>query len=256
MPGLDGKVIAITRSSREAREFFELVKKEGGRAVAVQSIEIVSQKGAAGRFLKIAEGHDYCAFMSAQAVRVLFSHDRKKVASVLAPIKVIAVGPKTKQELEKHGVRVAMMPAKHSSIGLVQLLARKKPDGKKIIIPRSGEASDYASGALEKLGMKVDEVFLYRARTARVTPAWKRFHRMLVQEKIDVVVFTSASNVRSFFEIADRLGKVRVDRAAKIISIGPFTSAELARRKIRYYEARDYTVKGTVQVAKRLFTSR
>jgi uroporphyrinogen-III synthase len=253
VPGLDGRVIAITRSGREAREFSRLVRKEGGRAMAIQAIEIVPQKGAAAKFLKLAGGHDYCAFMSAQAVRVLFAGDRKKVCSALASAKVIAVGPKTKQELEKRGVEVAMMPAKHSSIGLVQLLARKDQKGKRIIIPRSSEAGDYAASALQKLGMQVDEVFLYRARTAKVTPAWKRFHAMLAQEKIDAVVFTSASNVRSFFEIT---GGVRVDRLAQVISIGPFTSAELARRKVKYHEAGDHTVEGTVQVAKRLFKSR
>ncbi len=234
------------------------MKKAGGRAVAVQSIEIVPQKGAGGRFLKLLEEkeHDYCAFMSAQAVKVLFARNGKRASSALAPVKVIAVGPKTKQELEKHGVKVAMMPAKHSSVGLVQLLARKKPGGKKIAIPRSGEAGDYAAVALEKLGMEVDEVFLYRARTAKATPAWKKFHRMLAEKKIDAIVFTSASNVRSFFEIAEKLGDARVNRLANVISIGPFTSAELDRKKIKHYEAQDHTIEGTVRVAKRLFTGR
>jgi uroporphyrinogen-III synthase len=169
---------------------------------------------------------------------------------------VIAVGPKTRKELEKRGVKVAMMPGKYSSIGLAELLAKKGVRGKRIIMPRSGEAGDYAAGALEKLGMEVDEVFLYRARTAKATQEWKKFHRMLLEGEIDAIVFTSASNVRSFFEIMDSLGKARIDRLARVISIGPFTSAELGKRKIEHHEAGDHTIEGTVEAAKRLFRSR
>jgi uroporphyrinogen-III synthase len=77
---------------------------------------------------------------------------------------------------------------------------------------------------------------------------------MLSEEKIDAIVFTSASNVRSFFEITGKLGSVRI--GAKVISIGPFTSAELAKRGMEHYEARDHTIEGTVLLAKRLLTGR
>lgn len=258
MPGLDGRTLAITRSRQEAREFFQLVKKEGASAMAIQAIEIVPEARAAEKFLKLLKEkeHEYCAFMSAQAARVLFSRNKGRAVSALAATQVIAVGPKTRQELEKHGVRVSMMPRRHSSIGLVELLSKKSPKGKKIIMPRSGEAGDYAAAALEKLGMEVDEVFLYRARTAKVTPAWKKFYRMLMEDKVDAVIFTSASNVRSFFEITNRLGRTRVDKLAQVISIGPFTSAELAKRKIRHRQASDHTIRGTVQVARKLFRGR
>jgi uroporphyrinogen-III synthase len=257
VPSLAGKVLAITRSRKEAEEFFRLVRKEGGKAIAVKAIEIVPEAGAAKKFLKLLEEkkHDYCAFMSAQAVRVLFRNNRK-AASALASTSVIAVGPKTRQELEKRGIKVAMMPKKYSSIGLAELLSKKSVKSKRIIIPRSGKASDYAAGALEKLGMEVDEVYLYRARTAKTTQEWKRFHKMLLESKIDAIVFTSASNVRSFFEITDSLGRAQIDRLAQVVSIGPFTSAELAKRRIRHHEAGDHTIEGTIEAAKMLFTSR
>ncbi|AIC17050.1 uroporphyrinogen-III synthase [Nitrososphaera viennensis] len=268
VPGLEGKVLAITRGRKEAAEFSRLVKKEGGKAVPIQAIEIVPEgRKAARQFLKLLEEkkHDYCAFMSAQAVAVLFElGGKERIASALESTEVIAVGPKTKQELEKRGVRVAMMPKAFSSIGLVELLSSSSSSsskdshrGKKIIIPRSAEAGDYAAKALLDLGMAaVDEVFLYSVRTASITPAWKKFYRMLLDREIDAIVFTSASNVRSFFEIVDRLGGVRVDRLVQaVVSIGPFTSAELKRRKVRHREAKHHTVEGTVQAAKKLLVN-
>jgi uroporphyrinogen-III synthase len=252
---LRNKTIAITRSVQEAREFFQLVKADGGRALAIPAIEIIP----AGR--KVAQQftaslkkkkHDYCAFMSAQAVTVLFEL-AGDAASALEKTSVIAVGPKTRQELERHGVKVDMMPDKFSSIGLADLLSRNDVSGKKIIIPRSSEASDFAAKALSDLGMKVDEVFLYRTRVAKVTQEWEEFGGLLAQSKVDAIVFTSASNVRAFSEIMKKMRK-KMPREIKAISIGPFTTAELAKSSITCYEADDHTINGTVEIAKRLLS--
>lgn len=257
MPGLRDKTIAITRSRKEAREFFQLVRTGGGRALAIPAIEIVpADRKVAQKFIASLEkkNHDYCAFMSAQAVRVLFD-TAPDAAGALKKTSVIAVGPKTKQELEEHGVKVDMMPDKFSSIGLVELLSKNDVKGKRIIIPRSGEANDFAAKELTDLGMKVDEIFLYRTRTAKVTQEWKGFGSLLAQDKVDAVVFTSASNVRSFFEIMKKMRK-KMPKGVKTISIGPFTTAELAKRKIRCHEADDHTIKGTVKAARKLFRTR
>jgi uroporphyrinogen-III synthase len=68
---------------------------------------------------------------------------------------------------------------------------------------------------------------------------------------VDAIIFTSASSVESFFEL---LGKVyadslQLDILTKVISIGPFTTKELKRRKIRSFEAKEHTVKGAFELA-------
>lgn len=251
MPGLQNRTIAITRSERDAREFFQLVSEEGGRAVAIPAIEIVPAGAEAAQgFLQLLEEkkHDYCAFMSAKAARVLFELvDAKKLAGTLKDTKIIAVGPKTRQELQGRGFKVNMVPEKFSSIGLVELLS-KGQEGKKIIIPRSGEANDFAAKALSELGMKVDEVLLYKTRTAGAGREWKEFGDLLAKKKIDAIVFTSASNVRGFFEIMRQV----LPEGIKAISIGPFTTAELAKMGVKCHEATDHTIKGTVEAAEKL----
>ena len=251
-PALYDRVIGITRSVQEARGFSLLVKAEGGTAVAIPAIEIVPAAPTVGHELISLLGekkHDYCAFMSAQAVRVLFS--LADVRAALMPTGVIAVGPRTKQELEEHGVSVDMVPETYSSIGLAEMLAEKNPQGKKILIPRSSEANEFAAKALSDLGMEVDEILLYTVRTADVTPAWEEFQKMLAAGFVDAVVFTSASNVRAFFELMARM-EMSLD-SVQAISIGPFTSAELKKRGIKYREAQDHTIEGTINVAKELF---
>lgn len=257
MHDLRDRVIAITRSERDALEFTALVQGQGGRAIAIPAIELVPAGARAGQeFLALLEKkkHDYCAFMSAQAAGVLVGLvGAEQARSALKKTAVIAIGPKTKEELERHGITVDMMPDNYSSIGLVEMLAKKNPSGRRIIIPRSSEATEFAAKALYDLGMTVDEISHYRVRThPGDTRQWQEFRSLLAEKKIDAVVFTSASNVRSFFEIMPGVDL----KSVKVISMGPFTSAELRKRNVDHIEASDHTVRGTVDVARELFKSR
>jgi uroporphyrinogen-III synthase len=257
MPGLKDKVLAITRSERDAKEFLQLVGEQGGRAIALPVIEIVPQgPEVAEQFIdKLRKKkHYYCAFMSQQAVNILFDLARDKIAPVLKSTTVIAVGPKTKQSLEEHGIKVGLVLEKFSSFGLIDLLSRIEPAGKKIIIPRSGAANNFATDALIRLGMDVDEILLYTVRTRAVEPIWKEFCDLLLQKRVDAIIFTSASNVNSFFEIMDRMSKdeLQLDSITKVVSIGPFTSKVLRDRGIEYFEAEEHTVRGALQIAKQV----
>ena len=147
-----------------------------------------------------------------------------------------------------------MVLKKFSSVGLVDLLSEMEPAGKKIIIPRSSAANEFATDALIRLGMDVDEVFLYTVRTRMIEPIWKNFSDLLLQRSVDAVIFTSASNVNSFFEIMYKMSKaeVRLDTLTKVVSIGPFTSKALRDRGIGCFEAEEHTVRGALQVAKEI----
>ncbi len=255
MSRLKSKVIAITRSERDAVEFSKLVCEEGGRAITLPTIEIVPMgPHAANDFLKKLQEkkHDYCAFMSPHAVNILFELAGREAALALKSTVVIAVGPKTKESLQEHGVTVMLVPQEFSSAGLVDLLSSIKPVGKKIIIPRSSAANELAAEALADLGMEVDEISLYTVRTNAITPIWREFAGLLSQKKVDAVIFTSASTVRSFFEIMAKVsaGSFQLDSLAKVVSTGPFTSKELENKNIKCFEAREHTVIGALDLTK------
>lgn len=250
MTALKNKILAITRNEQDAIEFSKLVSAQGGKAIALPTIEIVpAGPQAAQEFLDMLQSkqHDYCAFMSSQAVNVLFNLASEKATPVLNSTTVIAVGPKTRQSLEERGVRVRLMPEKFSSAGLVDLLSKLEPAGKKMIIPRSGAANEFVSQALKDLGIQVDEVLLYSVQTPKPSPIWSEFSSLLKKRQVDAVIFTSASSVGSFFEIA---GKMQLDSLTKVISMGPFTSKELEKRKIKYLEAEEHTVMGAFELAR------
>lgn len=261
MPKLKNKILAITRSEQDAKEFVQLVREQGGRAIALPVIEIVPRgPEVVEEFLdKLRKKkHFYCAFMSQQAVNILFDRAQDKITPLLKYTTVIAVGPKTKQSLEERGIKVGLvLEKKFSSIGLVDLMTGLEPSGKRIIIPRSAASSDFATKALIRLGMDVDEILLYSVRTRAIEPIWEEFCELLSKKRVDAIIFTSASNVSSFFEIMEKLSKDRLllllDNVTKVISIGPFTTKALRDRGIiRCFEAEEHTVRGALQVAEQI----
>jgi uroporphyrinogen-III synthase len=256
MPGLlTNKILAITRNEHEASEFSQLVSEQGGRAIALPTIEIVPAGSHAVReFIDRLQSkkYNYCAFMSSQAVNALFDMvDKEKVIDSLSSTTIIAVGPKTKQSLEKRGLEVRLMPEKFSSIGLIEMMAKQKPAGKSMIIPRSGSSNEFATKALISIGMQVDEIFLYTVCSSKPSVIWSEFSNLLEQNNINAIIFTSASAVKSFFGIMSKISpadnSIQLDRLTTVISIGPLTSKELEKRKLTYIEAKEHTIKGTLE---------
>ena len=259
---LDKKTLAITRKDLDAQEFSELVLSEGGKAISLPAIEIVP------RHPKVIEEfigsinekrHDYCLFMSSQAVEVLCDLARRinkinQVLSALASTTVVAIGPKTRASLIRHGIYVKILPQKYSSEGLVELFSKMgSVTGKRIIIPRSGASNAFVRNSLSSLGMIVEEVFLYNVLTSDTDSNWKDFILLLNQKNVDAIIFTSASNVRSFFDIMNRLSSKTeslLNNVKAVIAIGPFTNEELRKRNIQTLEAKEHTIRGTVELAK------
>jgi uroporphyrinogen-III synthase len=260
---LDGKVIGITRDEESARDFVNKVESSNGKAIALPTISLVPKdSGVILQFLDLvkAKRHDYTLFMSANAVNMVFDvFDKMKktddAVSTLNHTKVVAVGPHTKQALENHNVTVSMMPKKYSSYGVIQLFTEEDARNKKIIIPRSSASTNYLAKSLSNMGMIVDELHVYDVKPAE-HGKWSEFMKMLTEGKIDCMVFTSASSVNSFFEVAvvyekeERLREML--NSIKIIAIGPFTNDALVEVGVKAVVADEHTIEGTFEVALKL----
>jgi len=263
---LDKKILAITRRDLLAKEFSDLVRSEGGKVIALPTIDIIP-KGA-----KLVEelietitkkNHDFCVFMSPNAVDILFDLACKikkadKLISVLNSRIIIAIGPKTRNRLIHYKIKVKIVPENYSSEGLIQLFSSNidLANGKRIIIPRSEESDEFIKISLLALGMEsVDEIHLYAVKTSQTENSiWKEFIVLLMQKKIDSIVFTSSSTVKAFFRIIKDSNVKNVEHALHeikaIIAIGPRTGEELQKRRIRNFVAEEHTIRGTFELAK------
>lgn len=261
---MNSKLLAITRKGADAQEFSRLVISEGGETILLPTIDVVP-KGpeVIPEFISLMKErkYDYCVFMSPRAVDVLFDLAVKlnKVQEIILALNssiIVAVGPKTKSSLIRHGVDVKMMPEEYSSQGLVHLFSKMNNDivkGKKIIIPRSEKSKEFIRNALSHLGLTIDELFLYDVKTSYTTTIWEDFVALLKQKKVDAIIFTSTSTVQSFFEIMQTLSyntHSLLSNVNAIIAIGPATSEELKKKNIRPFEAKEHTIRGTFELAK------
>jgi len=263
---LKGKIIAITRSKDDSTEFIDLVTKNNARPISLPTIELVSKgEKIVDEFLDSVKDYnpDYSVFMSSKAVSLLFDTAKKvskfeQLRLAIANTIVMAVGPKTKIALEKEGIRPAYMPNIFSSVGVGELFTTLHAVGKKVIVPRSGASTPFLKELLEKIGIDVKEIHLYDVCAFRDTTQWNEFRELFSQNKIDGIVFTSASSVRAFFEIMskdyDKISLLKNLEKLSVVSIGPFTSDELKKFDIKNTISQVHTVPGAFDTIKNIFS--
>ena len=257
---IEGKTIAITRSKDDSQEFIDLITKEKGNVLPLPTIELVSKgEKIVDEFLSALadEDPDYSVFMSSKAVSLLFETAKKvgkfeELQLAITNTIVLAVGPKTKDALEKENVKVAYMPQRYSSVGIGEIFTKLNAVGKKAIVPRSGASTPFLKDLLEKIGLHVTELYLYDVCAFRDTSQWNEFRDMFSQDKVDGIIFTSASSVRAFFEIMtkdhDENRLVDMLHKTMVVSIGPFTADELKKFSVKNAVADVHTIPGSFDV--------
>ncbi|MGI0089881.1 MAG: uroporphyrinogen-III synthase [Nitrosopumilaceae archaeon] len=262
---ISGKTIAITRSKEDSDEFIQLITGANAKAIPLPTIELVSKgEKIVDEFLDAIKEFDpdFVVFMSSKAVKLLFDTARKiskyeRLQLAVANTTIIAVGPKTKAALEAEGIRVAHMPQRYSSVGVGEVLTRLNPEGKKVIVPRSGASTPFLAQLLEKIGLKVKEIYLYDVCAFRDTSQWNEFRELFSSNKVDGIIFTSASSVNAFFEImlmdSDEKTLLQNLQKLKVVAIGPFTAEELKKFGTDPVIADVHTVLGAFEAVKSCF---
>ncbi|MFB5625045.1 MAG: uroporphyrinogen-III synthase [Nitrosopumilus sp.] len=263
---LDGKTIAITRSKDDAAEFISLAEQNKATPVPLPTIELVSKgEKIVDEFLESVEQYnpDYSVFMSSKAVKLLFDTAKnagklEKLQLAVANTMVMSVGPKTTIALESEGIKVNYQPTTFSSVGVGEEFTKINAVGKKVIVPRSGASTPFLKELLNKIGIDVLEIHLYDVCAFRDTTQWNAFRELFSQNKVDGIVFTSASSVRGFFEIMSKDYDVDtlLDNLEKlsVVSIGPFTSDELKKLNVKNTVAEVHTVAGAFDEMKKSFS--
>ena len=253
---MKGRTVAITRAARDAREFVELARRAGAEPLPLPTIQLRAREGIAGEFVRAAQEYDpdHTVFMSSRAVSLLFEAAESEsvpdqLRMAVANTSVVAVGPVTRAALKERGIRTAHMPQTYSSVGIGELFSRI--GGGRALVPRSGASTPFLRELLEKMGVSVRELVLYDVRACPDSPEWASFRAMLPRGGIDGLIFTSASSVRAFFEIMERSGQRPEMGRTRVVSIGPFTSAELERFGVRHAVAEVHTVPGALEAMRR-----
>ena len=94
---------------------------------------------------------------------------------------------------------------------------------------------------------------MYDVRPSGIDDNWIDFSKLLGDNKIDSLIFTSPSNVRFFFEIIKMISEDLLQNIKKIglvISIGPKTSKELVKYDIRFSESKMHSLNDLAEFLK------
>ncbi len=261
---LDGKTLAITRSKDDASEFICLAQENKAIPISLPTIELVSKgEKIVDEFLNLLEieNPDYSVFLSSKAVKILFDTAKnvgnfKKLQLAVANTIVMSVGPKTTSTLVTYGIKVNHEPTNNSSVGVGEEFSKIHAVDKKVIIPRSGASNSLLKELLNKIGIHVVEIYLYDVCAFRDTTQWNGFRKLFSQNKINGIIFTSASSVRGFFEIMSKDYAIDLLIAnlekLSVVSIGPFTSDELKKFKVKNTVAKVHTVAGAFNALKNI----
>lgn len=233
---LFGRRVLVTRSRDQAGELVDLLEAQGAEAIEVPLLSIVPPEdyGPLDRACARAGEYDWIVFTSANGVNAFL--DRllagPRDVRVLADARLCAVGPGTAARLTRLGLKVDLIPEDHRAEGVAAAMkALGGLEGAHVLFPKADIARDVVPEQLRAAGAVVEEVVAYR--TVAIEPEGHLdIYRQLLDGRIDVVTFSSASAVRAFAALYGD------DQAADLLShttvatIGPVTADAAARYRI------------------------
>lgn len=245
---LAGVRVLNTRAARQAEALSGPLRELGAEVVEIPTIEICPPESfaaldaALGRLPKF----DWLVLTSVNGVQALFTrmaaHGMRPQA--LARAQIAAIGPATKQAVERVGLAVEVTPDEYVAESVVAAL-KTRVVGKRVLLVRAKVARDVIPRELGKVAERVEVVEAYQTLVPRESGAKLR-QLLRSPAPPHVVTFTSSSTVRNFAELVPQPADALA--AVKTASIGPVTSATLRELGIRIdIEASDYTIPGLVR---------
>ena len=227
---LFGKRILVTRPRDQAAELVERLEAMGAQAIEAPMIRIAPPDdfGPLDQACEQAGTFDWMIFSSANAVDAFVQRllETPQDLRALKGVKLGAVGPVTAERLTRLGLKVDLSPAEFRAESLLQAMAQAADlRGLKILLPRADIGRDVLGDDLRKLGAEVTEVVAYRTVVAEPEREGEPdIYRMLLERRIDVVTFTSASAVRNFVQVLGAEPAADLLRTTIVASIGPVTA--------------------------------
>jgi uroporphyrinogen III methyltransferase/synthase len=158
----------------------------------------------------------------------LLSHHRD-VRALKGPA-LCALGPGTADRLRQYSVVADLLPDEYRAEGLLDALVAHGPlAGARVLLPRSDIGREIIAEQLRHAGAIVTDVVAYR--TVLDEPLREGdpdVYGMLLEGRLDVVTFTSASAVRNFTADAARQAGITVSVQPASYTIGGLVDAIVA----------------------------
>ena len=250
---LAGLRVLVGRARHQASALSAGLKALGADVIEIPFIEIRKPRSYAAfdAALKQVADYDWLILTSVNGVEALAARLRRLRITIekLGHLKIAAIGPATRREIEKLELRVAVVPPRYVAESVVESLCGKV-EGKRVLLARAKVARDVIPRELRKMGARVDVVEAYE--TVVPESSKKRLDSVMKDPKRrpDLITFTSSSSVRNFLALLGGRGRPphKVLDGIQMASIGPVTSATLRELGLPVdIEAEEYTIPGLIR---------
>jgi len=221
---LAGRKVVVTRTAEQAGSFVSMLRAEGAEVIEFPTIETVPPEDYSSLDQAVARlpRFDYTIFTSANALKYFLARleELGRPSSLLRESRLIAVGPKTAQEMKTCGLEPDIIPAEYKAEGVLSALEGIDIAGKSFLYPRALEARELLPEKLRERGAEVCVAVAYRTVAPRVE---RGYLKGLFSGGVSAITFTSSSTVKNFMLMAG-------DDAAELLKgvcvacIGPVTA--------------------------------
>ena len=246
---LRGKRILVTRARTQAKPLVQAIEALGAAVVEFPTIEIrpPDSYGPLDRAIEKIKTYDWLVFTSVNGVERFLTRFEKleKNLADLAGIEIAAIGPETAKRLEAAGIPAGLVPQRYQAEGMLETLAGKTLQGKRVLIPRAAKARDILPDTLRQHGAHVDVVVAYQTVLPKIDI--QSLSRALNEDGIDMITFTSSSTVSNFAMMLSGQDLPRLLARIAIACIGPITEKTVEELGLRAdVVAAEFTVPGLV----------
>jgi uroporphyrinogen-III synthase len=248
---LSGLRVVVGRARHQASALSSGLSELGAEVLAIPFIEIrrPSSYRALDSALKNLADYDWLILTSVNGADALWERMNKLelTKQSWSSLKVATIGPATKKAIEKHGLKVDVVPEHYVAESVVENL-KNQVQGKRVLLARAKVARDVIPRELRNLGAHVDVVEAYE--TIIPESSRERLKAALKSEKHrpHMIAFTSSSTVKNFLDLIGRKITRNQLKDIQFASIGPITSATLREFGLPVHiEAKQYTIPGLIK---------
>jgi uroporphyrinogen-III synthase len=249
-----GGLRVLALESRRAPELSKLISSYGGLPIvapAMREVPLESNTEALAFATRLFAGEfDIVIFLTGVGARTLLgvvetTYKRDEYVAALQRIKVVARGPKPIAALREIGITPALIVPEPNTwrelLGALDDAAQSavgfRVNSARVAVQEYGVSNPELLDGLEKRGARVTRVPVYQWALPNDLAPLRAAIQSLAEGKLDVVLFTTSVQAVHLFQVAAEMNLEKEMRAglerAMVASIGPTTSEELSRQRIR-----------------------
>jgi uroporphyrinogen-III synthase len=199
---LQGLTVLVTRPAHQARRFQQLLAEAGAQTVLFPVVEVRPAADLPALAEQLAEiaTYDTALFISANAVE--FGLQALATPQLLQPLTLGAIGKKTAQALQRHGLTAQWVPtAGFTSEDFLALPQTQQLTGRRILIFRGTGGRELLADTLRQRGASVTQVEVYQRVCPKIDASQLKQHHE--QQQLDIIALTSSEGILNLVAMLD-----------------------------------------------------